>query len=107
MAKKEKEEKVLAQYFSADLEMDRISKSTVRYIVKNLSGMKVQNLNTLEIARSEFPMDDNFSMNFINEDIAVVAKTGDKDAAEGVAVLLKKQAAFRQFKNLKLLIVAE
>ncbi len=107
MAKKEKIEKVEVQYFSADLKMVRINKQGVVYEVLNPTGFKVQNLNYLEIARSEFPTDDNFSMDFIDKDLAVAARSGDKDAADGVATLLKKQNSFRQFKNLKLYISAE
>ena len=102
-----KEEKVQAKWFEAGLEMQRISKYTVRYKVKSPSGLNVVNLDHLEIARSDFPKDDNFSMDFINEDIPTQARTGDKDSAVGVAALLKKQAQFRVYKNLKIYIVAE
>lgn len=91
--------------FDADLELERINKFTVRYLVKNANGLKVQNLSTLEISRSDFPKDDNFSLHFMEEDIAAMAKTGDRDAPEGVASLLQKQAQFRQFKKFKLYIV--
>lgn len=105
--RKEAADKVKVQYFSADLEMDRINKYYVRYLVKNHHGLRIQGFGALEIDRRDFPNDDNFSMDFINEDIPAEAKTGDKDAPDGVAILLKKQEAFRKFKNLKLYIVAE
>jgi hypothetical protein len=102
-----KESKVDAKWFEADLEMERISKYSVRYLVKNPIGLKVQNLSTVDISRSDFPKDDDYSMDFINSDIPAIAKSGDKDIASGVAKLLKKQADFRTLKNLKLYIVAE
>lgn len=108
---REKEEekpqnKVQAVYYSADLEMVRINRSNVRYRLKNPSGFGVQNLNHIEISRSNFPVDNDFSMDFINSDIPKLAKTGDKDNEQAVGRLMAKQIFFRAFKNLRIQIIA-
>ena len=103
-----KKETPKALIFSADLEMTRISKYSVRYRVKNKEGFGLLGgLAHVEFERKNFPNDDDFSMEFINLDLAQRARTGDQDNPAGVAKLLQKQAGFRKLKNFKLYIEEE
>ena len=113
MTKKKKAE--AEELFTAELEMTRIVESGVRYRVIKPKGINVLNLHHLEIAREDFPRDDDFSMNFMGLDLDKIgAYTEDeaermtdeekKTVQKTFEALKEKQAEFRKFQRFELVI---
>ena len=104
--KKSNEEKVV---FSADLSMRRIAKHGVRYRVENPEGLAINDLHHIEVDRAFFPKDDNFSMDFMN--VEILPQGDPEEQTEqylaGLKSLKKKQAEFRKFLALKLVILRD
>lgn len=98
----ETEKKQDKPFFSADVEMTRISKFNVRFRVLNHEGATLP-LHHLEFARSDFPIDDDFNMNFINADLRkLVDDIGNK--VEVPKDIFAKQKAFRKFRKFRIMI---
>lgn len=86
-------------FFRAELELTRISKNNVRYRVVNPSGA-APDVHHVQFDRSEFPVDDDFNMDFIMNDLA---KDGDDN--EPSKEMLDKQKKFRSWVKLHMVIV--
>ena len=104
-----KEKTKKESFFTADLELTRISVDNVRYRVINHEGAECA-LSHLEFKRSYFPVDDEFNMDFMLKDLPVIQKPG-KDANEDDhktyadnAAMLKKQKEYRELVNFKMVI---
>jgi len=92
MAEK-KEVKVVKELFTANLEMTTIHPKVVTYRVTGHKGLGVLGLHHVDIARTSFPKDDNFNMDFIN-------KKFPKEESE----LRALQKTFRKSKRLSIKI---
>ena len=110
MAQKKKANKEVEELFSADLVLTSINKKEVKFRVEHPQGLKVQNLHHLIMDRLEFPMDDNFNMDFMTADLNNLPRPVDPNEVpdqKSIGALKKKQAEFRKFMNLRVAITAE
>lgn len=92
--------------FTAGLELRNIDKSGAHYRVTVPSGLKVDGLSHIQIARSEFPKDDDFNMDFMNANLDAIKPVNADDTVDKKAVkkLKDKQTQFRKFRYLTLTI---
>ena len=114
MAEKKKVEKKKA-FFRAILKLRNIAGDALTYRVHEIKGKgmdsmegsdRIPELHHLKIARKEFPVDDDFSMNFMNLDLDAGNISGKtkKEKEEALEILKEKQAAFRKFMEFELVI---
>jgi len=108
-AEKEKRKDIL---FEAKAELTAIRKDSCRFRVgpnkheekKPTGFINITNLTHFDVPREHFPKDDDFSLDFINSDIDKRAKTIWKDDPKAVEKLKEKQAEFKKFTVVKIVM---
>lgn len=122
MTKKKSEPK---SFFTADLELTAIDRRLMHYQVINPDGAIINDLPHLTMARyvikegkpikSTFPVDDDFSLDFMNKDLEntepyseseaeAMSEDEKRNAEKSFAGLVKKQENFKKFQRLQLTI---
>ena len=103
---KKKEKDVV---FSADLEMTRIHSSGVTFRIMNPEGVGITSLHSLILDRGFFPIDDNFSLDFMNSEVKTQGnpRKHTPEYTRAVKSLQDKHEAFNQLRKFKLIIANE
>lgn len=125
MTTKKKSEDKSKPFYTADLELVGIDRGIMHYQILNPEGAIINDLHHLTMARylvkdskpvrTTFPVDDDFSLDFMNKDLdnaepyseseaETMIEDEKRNAEKAFAGLVKKQEEFRKFQRLQLTI---